>query len=499
MKKIFAKLLSLLRVRASAAGLEVNDQVVRLARYDGKVWQMDAIRLEPGIVQKGKIQKRDEFIAVLTALKAKAGKKVNKKMNVVVCLSSVEAYTQVFSLPVVAGADLEKAVELNLQMASPLEAGQGYSGWQIVGRDEGALKIEILSSFIDRKVVDETADALFEAGFLVMAVESRALALTRLLREKGAGVDVGKPYVFVSIDDAGLDFLIIRNGALYFEYANPWRDLMDDKGDISVAKFETTLGASIRQVSNFYNQHWSEPLSAIILSAVALEEEAEKVIAQNASVPAARLTLVMGQPISSEWLVTLGCSLRGSQLKGLDREISLLGEDSRDRFHEEQLLHFMNFWRVIIPVTLGLLVLAFVATNIVLSNTREDIESRSDFNLNGADTAQVVSLEASSTAFNQMVTLMTATEKSISPKNVVLQKILTLAASNQVTINRLSFQSFGTPITFSGSAPTEGDVVNFKAALQSDPEISAINLPLTGIQTNGSTVTFSVTFTFTPQ
>jgi len=482
-----------------AGGLEVSDQVLRLVNVNKKIWQMYAVRLEPGVLERGRIKNREAFIAALTALRAMAqGEEKAKKMSVVLCISSAETYTQLFSLPLVRGEELEKTVELNLQMASPLEAGEAHSGWQLVNQEKDKPQLQVLSAFMERKAVDEMVDALFEAGFLVMAVESRALALTRMFREKGAGIDAAKSYIFVNIDNTGLDFLVIRNGALYFEYANSWHDLMDEKGEITAAKFEATLAASVRQVINFYNQHWAEPLGAIILSAAALEAEAEKAIASNASVPTVRLTLVMGQPISSEWLTALGCSLRESGHKTEDHEISFLGEDSEDQFRQGQVLNFMRFWRVVVPATLALLVLAFIVADVFLMNTKSEIESRSDFNFGGAEVPKILTLQTSARDFNHLVTLVAAAEGATSPKNDFLRKIVDFAAVNHVTISHLSFRSFGEPISLSGIAQTAGAVLSFKTATENDSAFSKIDLPLTGIQANGGNVSFSMTFLYAP-
>ncbi|HEX4104398.1 MAG TPA: hypothetical protein VHZ04_02895 [Candidatus Paceibacterota bacterium] len=498
MNNFSKRILSALHIRQKGAGLEVSDEVVRIARFDGKVWRMDAARLEPGVLTNGKIVKRPEFLAALSAFKAKVGKGKGKTMNVVVCLSSLPAYTQVFSLPTVKGESLDKAVELNLQMASPLGAGEAYSGWQIVGRDEGAAKVEVLASFVEKKAVDEMVDVLFEAGFLTMAMESRALALTRVLREKGAGVDAKSAHIFINIDNTGLEFLVIRHGELYFEYTNPWHDLADDKGNIAEGKFEATLAGSIRQVTNFYRQHWTDPLEGIIFSTVALEPQTERVIAESATVPAAHLTLVMGQAISSEWLVALGASIRGMGLEAKDHEINLLGAESLDRFREEQLLHFMRFWRVAVPVTLGLLVLTLFAANFLLGSTRATIEMRSNLNVNNEDSQEIAALTASSTAFNQEVTLVSAAENAISPSSIMLEDIVALASDAGVTLGQLSFQSFSAPITLSGTASSEDRLAAFKTALTSAPNVSQVNLPLTNIQTQGATVSFSLTFIYTP-
>ena len=353
---------------------------------------------------------------------------------------------------------------------------------------------------MERKTVEEMVDALFEAGFVAMAAETKALALTRVLREKSVGMDAAKSYLFINIDGSGINFLIIRNSALYFEYSTPWRDLMDEKGEVPVSTFETSLAVSLRQVMNFHSQHWPEPMSAVILSAVALAEQAEKVIGTNIAIPTVRLTLVMGQPISSEWLAALGSSLQGTGLGAGDRQINLLGDDLRDRFHEEHFLRFMRFWRVAVPITLGLVVLTFTIADVFLTGTRTDIESRSDFNFGAEQAGEAANLQVSAQAFNQFVTLVAGAERAQQPKSAVLNPLLAFAGAAGVTIGSVNVSSYGSPISLSGSAPSEDKVIAFKAALEGDPRFNTVNLPLTGIQSNGNNnVSFSMTFLFSPR
>jgi hypothetical protein len=494
------KLLTLLHVRAAAAGLEVSDQVVRLVSFDGRTWQLYAVRLAPGVLTNGKVIDREAFMSALAELKEKAqGRRKGRTMNVVVCLSSAEIFTQTFSLPAVNDKELAQAIALNLKMASPSEGDTSYADWQLLGRDEETAQVKVLAAFVERAVVDGVAGALFDAGFLPMGVESRALVLARMLRKKGAGVDLAKSYLFVNVDNSGLDFLIIRGGALSFEYAEPWRDLTDEKGEIAVARFKETLTANTRQVVNFYHQHWSEPLGAVILSTPTLVDAAEEAIAEAASAtPVERLTLVMGQPISPEWLVALGASFRGGRREKEKREINLLGEPSQDRFREEQLLYFLRFWRVALPVALGLLILTFGTADFFLRSTKSGIESRSDFSLGTAQKTEIATLEASAKSFNQSVTLVAAAENAIQPKGAFLDAVAAVAAANHVAVNHIVFQSPTTPATLSGSGLTQNDVVAFEAALRGIPGVSAVNLPLTGIQTSGNTVSFSMTFLYAP-
>lgn len=498
-KLYFEKILSFLRVRSIAGGLEISDQVLRLVYFNGKTWQMAAIKLAPGVLEKGKIKNEEAFVASLRELKLKipAAKK-KKKMSVVVSLSSVGIYSQVFNLPILEGDELQSAIDLNVQTLSPVDAAQAYSGWQLLGKDEVNLKLDISAAFIEKQIVDDIVQALFSAGFLTVGVESRALALVRILREKGAGIDASKAYLLLNIDNSGLDFLIVRKGQLYFEYSNQWSDLADDKGQISVEKFQETLSASLRQVTNFYSQHWPEPLSAVILSASAFGEESEKAINTVALLPIIKLTLVMGQPISSEWLVALGCSLRGFRSSLHDKEINLSGEGALDTFRKEQFISFINFWRVVIPVVLALLVVIFALADNFLLFTAKGIEAQAVFSQQGNQSGEILALQASSTAFNQAVGVVLAAESQQRPVAPLITKLEALAGADQITLDHISFQGVTQPILVSGVTSDEDNIVSFKNAIQGDSDFGAVTLSFSDIQLNNGIYSFSMTFPVSP-
>jgi Tfp pilus assembly protein PilN len=499
-KIYFEKILSLLRVRSIAGGLEISDQVLRLVYFNGTSWQMAAIKLAPGVLEKGVIKNLETFTASLRELKLKvpAAKNPKKKVSVVVSLSSVNIYSQVFNLPILEGDELESAIRLNVQTLSPGDASQTYAGYQLLGKDDINLRLDISAAFIEKKIVDDMSDALFSAGFLTVGVESRALALVRILREKGAGIDIEKSYLLLNIDNSGLDFLIVRKGQLYFEYTNQWSDLADDKGQIAVEKFEEQLSGSLRQVTNFYSQHWPEPLSAVILSASAFGEEAEKAINNVAVLPIIKLTLVMGQPISSEWLVALGCSMRGFQLGLHNKEINLSGEGAMDTFRKEQFLHFINFWRVVVPVVLALVVIMLAFADNFLLVTAKSIAAQSTFDQQGNQLGEITALEASSTAFNESLALIQAVKSQQAPISPVINKIINLAATSQVTINTISFQGITTPISVNGITSSENNILTFKAAIAADPDFGPVVLSLSNIQVSNGVYSFSMTFPVSP-
>ena len=495
-KTYFQKILSFLQIRSRVDGLEISDQVLRLVFFDRNAWQMEAVRLAPGVMEKGKIKDAAAFAAALRELRSKMPeiKRKDKKFNVFVALSSVNMYSQVFTLPFMEGEDLKKAIELNVQMVSPVDISSVYFGWQLLGRDEKSLRSEVAAAFADKTLVDEMTQALYAAGFITVGVESRALSLVRALREKGAGVDEEKSYLLIDIDNSGIDFLIVRKGRLYFEYSNLWADIADEKGQLSTVKFEEVLAASVRQVMNFYSQHWSEPLAGIILSAVAFEEQAEQAINSLAMVPIIPLALAMDQRIPSEWLVAFGCGLRGLRADPKDKEINLSGSGTMDTFYEERMFNFLVFWRVLIPVVLGCLVIMFALADNFLGATRAAIESSAAFTQRGTGSTDITALEASSTVFNQSVALVANAEAQVSRNYLMITDINTVAAANGVTVSNISFQAANAPILVAGTASTPDQISAFKSAIQSDPHFGTVTLPLLNIQGSSGSYTFSMTF-----
>ncbi len=490
---IFGKLLSFLRVRSAAGGLEISDQVLRLALFNGSAWRMAAVRLEPGVLEKGKIKNAESFVESLRVLRAKImGPKDSKKMHVVVVLSSTPIYSQSFVLPLMDGQDLARAVALNVQMLSPMDASQVYSGAELLERDEENLRITMSAAFVDRTIVDGLAAALLEAGFVAVGAESRPLALMRILRERAVGVDKDKSYLLVNIDNVGIDFLIVRKGQLYFEYANQWADLVDEKGQVSIPRFKETLTSSFRQVMNFYSQHWHEPITAVILSAGAFEEMAEQAIAEAAALPVIRLGLLADQPLSSEWFVVLGASVRGFRSSARDLEINLLGEGATDAFAREELLRFLSFWRVTVPVALGLLIVTFGLANLFLSRTRVTIETQSISQLSGNRIQEIAALQASSTAFNLDVALFQSVMQLQHPKYPIIAEIEGMAASSTVELNQISFQGPGSSLFLSGSAVSEDNIIAFKTMIEGDPHFGKVDLPLTAIHQTGQQFSFTM-------
>jgi hypothetical protein len=495
----FDRMLIALRVRMVAAGLDISDQALRIAYLNGKAWQFLSVRLEPGILDGGEIKDKEKFLAALRSLKETgklSGVGMQKKVNIVLSFSSVAVYSQIFTLPGLTGDALKKAADLNLQMASPGDAAKTYSGWEVVGKRGDSSGLDVLSSFIAKDIVEPMIDALFTAGFFVVAVEPRSLSVARALRESGAGIDLKQPFLILRVDDTGIEFLVIRNGEPYFDYGSRWKDMAEENGEISTERFQSEIVSHLRQVLNFYSKHWTEPIAGLIIATDSMQDEINAAIEPNITFPIIPLAIDIGQAFSPEWLVGIGLGLRGLSRDLGRSEINLLGEDWQEKFQEQHTIEFIGFWQVLMPIALALLVAAFVGFAGFLDSTQTSLASEALISGSSAASAEgneMQALEASSTAFNNQIVAIKQIEQThnLSP---ILGVILSAAASTTITITHINFSGTVQPIMVSGFATSSSMISGFEQLLSADPNISQVTLPLSAIQPNGKNYTFSLTF-----
>jgi Tfp pilus assembly protein PilN len=497
LKSILKKILSLLRARSPIGGLEISDSGARFAFWNEKTWEFASVKFAPGTIAGEHIKNLPEFIAALRLLRKNIlGKKSKSqiKANAVVSLGSVGIYTQVFTLPAVEGENLEKAVQLNMQMVSPADLSTVYSGWQIVNRDSDNRQLDVLGSFLNRSTVDEITAALREAGFLPVAVESRALSLARLIRDAAAGFDYKKAYVVVSLDDSGLDIFVIRHGQLYFEYFNSWLDLQGESRQISLDEFKALITRNLNQVINFYRSHWLDVLEDVIISATGLNDEIAKLVKERFGMNPQNLMLTLRQPVGNELFLAIGSGLRGILSRRLDTDISLLGVDAQEEFRREEAISFTNFWRVLAPTALAIMLLVFGIADFSVSKSIAGLETNNIFHLGPEQAKEISSLESRATAFNNAVTMIGAIRAPANKKLPLIEKIAGVLASSSVALSHLTIQGTNAPITLSGYATSQDNILAFKRAIDTDPVFQNVNLPLTNIRSDPQGFTFSISF-----
>lgn len=495
----FKKLLKFLNPAPAVGALEITDSTLRFLRIDNGNLVKASLGLPPGIIEDGKIKDRPNFVAALKNLHHQIAS-VKKKTPIIISISANNVYSQVFTIPFLSEKRLEDAAKLNLQMISPTEIKDAYYDWQIVGETsaEGG-QLEILGAFVNSSLVDELSNALSETDFEVVGAEFSSLALARTVKEVGAGADFNRACILLDISGDGLNFMILRNGNLYFNYFHSWRSLAAGKENepvngVSVAILEEFIQREIQRLVSFFSTHWSGKIEEVVLVSESLKAEIAKLIQEKLSLKVRELALKEYSGLTANWFGILGAALRGQIPRSQDKFISLAAAGTEERYYRWQILNFIRIWRNAILASLGFIFLVFMIVDSFLARNLSSLNRKLSLNLALPAVSEINFLRDQAKEFNRLVDLASkANEKST--KRSPLFETLSVLAGRAITLERVYADYSNNSVFINGTASNETAAINFKNRLASEPNFSEVFLPLASIETNrDGTVAFQVSF-----
>jgi hypothetical protein len=493
-KSLLNKFSNILRIKQSIGALEISDLFLRYLNFDGENLIQKTIRLEPGILENGKIKDYNSFLEALEKLRNEIfnGKKTNKKLNILLSLSSVDIYTQIIKLPLIEDKNFLKTVELNLKMITPKEESKMYSSWQILKRDPTNFQVEILASFADKEKIDEFKKVLEEKKFVIRAIEFKTFSLVRFFREEVANFDNEKSYLIVVIDEDGVKNLIIKEGSFYFDHIFLWKDLGIDGKQIEWIKFETEFLRHIHQVINFYNSRFTEKLNGIFLITSEFGGILKDKIQTNFNLKVFDIILKRKIELTSEWIGCFGLWLRSKIPPQKDEELNLLGIEVREGFIENQVLAFFEFWRVILTFSFGMGLFILLASYLFLFNIYSSLKKESLAITSNTQSAEVKKFQTQVEQFNNLVKIIKEIEINYIPRDLILKKILSKTKENNIIIKNLSLDKNNLKMT--ALALSEESILSFKKSLEADQGFGAIDLPFSEIKSSDAGKIFSISF-----
>lgn len=493
-KELAFAFLKLVNPVPEVGGLEISDSALRYAgRVNGKD-SAASLRLPPGIVEAGVIKDEANFVAALKKLRAKVvGDKAKTELYVVVCLPSEIVYSQIFDIPILKDTNLENAVQLNLEMISPLKRGEGYSGYEQVGtRESDGFQLEFLGAFAESQKVDRIEHLLFEAGFVAVVAEFPALSLARMLAQKGQGVDFTKPSIVVDISSSGVHFLILRNKNLYFHYYIPWKQVRLEDHHITPPVLRELIQHNLQQVLNFHMGRWGTRVESVMLIAPGLQNAVKKIIAENFHLNLIEVSL--GGALSAEYLVARGAALRGEMPRSADTSLSLLRIGTKDEFLMGQTMNFVNFWRTLIITVVSFLLVIFGAGDVLITIAGRTIHEQNARIGTTADVHDLEKFQNEATEFNKLVEQILSVRGNQYAWSQFFEHVSSLALAHKIVLKRVYFQSFDVPVLVNGTGPNEEAVLGFKNLLAAEKNIQDLDLPLTSLEVVPGGAAFSLRF-----
>ena len=493
---IIKKLANAVNPPLQIGGLEVTDSYIRFVSIKGKKADFVSAKLEPGIIEDGKIKDTNRLLKVLSDFHDQiAGKK--KKVWVVASISDGNVYTEMFTLPKVSGSDLISAARLNLQMISPIDFDTANADWHLAGERDvnGVLQSEILGAFISRQLIEEFERIADAAGFEIAAVEFPILALARSITALSDQFDKGKNYLVFRLGSDGISFGLVKNGELYFLHFVGWSAVYGAERKATLESLKKMIIDEVHKVLSFYETHWEGTLKNLFLVTPTFENEIRDAIARDfPSLTVEVPTLRQFKNLSVGWFSVLGSAYRGIIPRDEDNMLSLATAGTDDKYEAYQMTNFVHLWRNISVTVLAAMLILLIGLDMFLAGSATTLRERLAGGSSDPVLAQLSGLRQEADRFNTMVnSLVRAKQERLVWSGFF--KDMDAMAGDAVMIRRIVVQNSTSPVTIFGEATTQPAIGEFEKTLQANPNITNVQFQLASVsQIEGGRYAFSMSF-----
>jgi hypothetical protein len=497
---------NLMKPKHEVGGLEITDTAIAFLRVNDQMRpvQQQSLRLPAGVMQEGRILRPDVFAQALKALHARIVSSAKKDVPVIVSMTDAHVYTQTFTLPKLQDTPLKEAVRLNMQTISPLEFSKVYADWQAMPSEEGARELEIVASFVEKGIVDALQAALANARFMVLAIEQKAVALTRVMAQSNAVFAHEQSHFLLQSDGDGMSFSIVRKGCLYFNRFVSWEEAVRQAAPASQGagvhrqltydEFKALVVREMNQLSNFYTGRVHDPVNSVCIDAPGFEDQIAAIL--KTMFPF-RIDVADMRPfgIGRQWNIAAGSALRGIIERSKDTQISLTPEGTEEQYQHLQVISFIELWRNIVLVTLPVVLVAFVGVMMFLSSYTQGISREMARSFGDTETVRVYdAYKSEASSFNAQIARALQAQSQRMRWEPLLSELYAKTGSF-VIIDRITAQSSDAPLTISARTTAENYAVEFKEALQKVQYVTDVDLsPSSMTRIDANTISFRVTF-----
>jgi hypothetical protein len=491
------KIRGLLTTKSHVGGLEISHASLKyLAIKGSRSIQQASLKLPPGIIEGGKPANTEQLVAALKSLHGQIAQP-SVPVSIVLIIPSSLVYVQAFSVPMMAPAEQEEAIDLNLQMISPGKIEESYYDWQEIKKNDAAGHIDLLGAFTNSAIVDSYISALTAANFNVVSVEFPGLSLSRLVKERWQNPSGEQHQLLIYLNSEGLLVSILKESNLYFAHFTPWADIVatTQEREISFSDIEVFVNQEIQRVLTFYLGRTGHSLTSALLIAPMFNFEIVQIAEKKFSLSMKNLTISELPDLSPSWFPALGAALRGLITRSKDTFLSLSQISAKTEYYQERSLTLIALCRNIVVGAFIFVFLAYLTVDgIFYRNEQENMRQHTILSA-AVDTAAVQKLRTEAESFNKLVLLAHTAKKNEISWSPVFDAIRSVTGSS-ITITRIFADRNNLSLIVTGTATNELAAINFKGRMERLSIMKTVTLPLSQIRTEGqNAVSFSLSAT----
>ncbi|MFA6251301.1 MAG: pilus assembly protein PilM [Candidatus Paceibacterota bacterium] len=497
---------------------------LRLGKY-GKA------QIPEGTVVSGKIEKENELVGVLKQIKEK------EKIHFIrVSLSEEQMYLFTLSVPASSNENLRDMILLQIEEYVPLKAPDVVFDFDIIKEDDKNTLIEVVA--IANTTLESYLSVFEKAGLVPLSFEIDAQATARAIIPNGddspimivdfgdfrTGISVssgGRIFLTTTLSLGGIDLtnMIAKNFSLSFPEAEKMKqeyglNKVSKAGDIFPAILNgiSVLKDEINKQYQYWETHYSnnkghEPIKRIILcggdaNLAGLSEYLElsmKMKIENANVWVNILNTENSVPEMS-FEESLGyATVFGLALGGFSNisqpVINILPDKEKKSLRREYRTRFSTMILHLIAIT-GVVSILLLFPSYFISRFEENLVEKEleAFNIKNPDLSNG-SMDKLIGDINLKLELLNKAGSSYQVNDKVLENILASRTSG-ITFSQILFNKKITDsiLVIHGTATNRDSLRNFKTILDSNPNFSKVDLPVSNfLEKNNLPFTISIT------
>jgi type IV pilus assembly protein PilM len=215
--------MSLFNNNLDAFGLDLSDQTIKVAQLKKsggklKLAGHNRIEIPEGIVENGEIKKGDELANIIRKTISESKPKPISTKFVIYSIPETKGFIRVVRLPKSKKEEIVKAIADEAEQSFPINLKESYLDWQILPKNTGNDKIEVLVATAPKNLVDSYSRVLKKAGLKPIAAEIESIAIIRSLINRQQS---SRPVLIIDLGKDRTSFIIFKKPAVQFTASIP--------------------------------------------------------------------------------------------------------------------------------------------------------------------------------------------------------------------------------------------------------------------------------------
>lgn len=488
-RKLFKFVSRIVLPKIIVVGIDIQDRhvsgIATLRRGDEtKILASGIYELSEGAVEGGELRDPEAVKKAISSFVEKIPKGKLGLGNEPIFVLSVppnHVYTETAIFPEMAEEELRRAVKLRIDTSFPWPAEQTYVDWnRLEGKDPR--QTPIFFAAVSKVVADDYFKVFLEAGWRLGACEFHLFSLARLIGEGRV-----KSFVFVLIDDDGVEFAVFASGNILAHdlevVASPdgigaHRGLIEDKVKQLTLFTEGNYGIKVERIYIFDKVGW---------------ERTSDSIANIIGIPV-EIFIPTPPGVDLKLSIAYGASRR-SYLPS-DSVINLLPPALGGRYQENLFLKTAGLWARVAMVFLGTFLSAFLGVYIFLATEKFALTKETERfgTILQEQRTQEESLIRKAGLFNRVALAILTAKTKRTAEGKKIETIESLSRKNGLALLGASLGE-NKEIVASFTAPSREAVLEFRDNVIAAHLFSSVEIPLSQLAAEKN---MNITLTFKP-